>query len=120
MINKELLYKVKTLLVCFLFSTSVLADSLFDFDDYENEAETKQSRQLELEAAKMAKQRREMRAEMARLRKEMKERGVDASSSSPDKKSTEGRFATLDRLLEKELISKEEYELKREQILNEI
>jgi hypothetical protein len=57
-----------------------------------------------------------MRSEMARLRKDMEERTNDSSSV----KSIEERISTLDKLLEKKLISKEEYAVKRKEILNDI
>lgn len=76
----------------------------------------KQDQALKIEAAKLAKQRREMRAEMARLRKDMEQRTNESSSA----KSIEERISTLDQLLEKELISKEEYAVKRKEILNDI
>jgi hypothetical protein len=76
----------------------------------------KQDQALKIEAAKLAKQRREMRSEMARLRKDMEERTNDSSSV----KSIEERISTLDKLLEKKLISKEEYAVKRKEILNDI
>ncbi len=76
----------------------------------------KQDQSLKVEAAKLAKQRREMRAEMARLRKDMEQRTNGSSSA----KSIEERISTLDQLLEKELISKEEYAVKRKEILSDI
>ena len=75
-----------------------------------------QDRALQVEAAKMARQRREMRAEMARMRKDMEQRNNNTSSA----KSIEERMTTLDKLLEKELISQEEYTVKRKEILNDI
>lgn len=75
-----------------------------------------QDRALKIEAAKLAKQRREMRAEMARLRKDMSKNN-NASSTT---RSIEERITTLDELLTKELISKEEYAVKRKEILNDI
>ena len=69
---------------------------------------------LKDETAKLAKERREMRLEMARLRKEMDEnkRGSDLS--------IEERLGKLQELRDKELISKEEYDKRRVEILNEI
>lgn len=78
---------------------------------------TKYDKQLEAEAAKLAKQRREMRAEMARMRKEVQ----DISSKEPaSAKSIEERMATLDQLLDKKLITQEEYDSKRKEILSDI
>lgn len=76
----------------------------------------KQDRQVQIEAAKLARERREMRAEMARMRKEMKEHSPETAST----KSPEERIATLDQLREKELITQEEYDSRRQEILNDI
>ena len=70
---------------------------------------------MQAEAARMARERREMRLEMAKMRKEMKSSNGD---SSP--RTIEQRLATLQDLRDKELISAEEYQQKREQILGEI
>ncbi len=78
---------------------------------------TRNDRQLQIEAAKLAKERREMRAEMARMRKEMKAINSGSGSSS---KTLEERIATLDQLLTKELITQEEYDTRRKEILNDI
>ncbi len=74
-----------------------------------------EDKQLKIEAAKLAKQRREMRAEMARMRKE-----VQAVSKGSSTKSIEERMTTLDELLGKKLITQEEYDSKRKEILNDI
>jgi len=78
---------------------------------------SRDSRQLQIEAAKLARERREMRAEMARMRKEMKNINSGAGSSS---KTPEERIATLNQLLTKELITQEEYDTRRKEILNDI
>ncbi|MCG8380064.1 MAG: SHOCT domain-containing protein, partial [Proteobacteria bacterium] len=78
--------------------------------------ESIQDKKLEAEAAKLARERRLMRAEMARMRKEMQE-GNNGGASA---KSIEERIATLEQLLDKELITKEEYDTKRKEILNDI
>ena len=70
---------------------------------------------MQAEAARMARERREMRLEMAKMRKEMKSSNGD---SSP--RTIEQRLATLQDLRDKELISAEEYQQKREQILGDI
>ena len=69
------------------------------------------------ERAQNSKERREMRAEMARMRKEMGERSGGAASSS---QSLEERLTTLDQLKKKGLVSDKEYQIKRQQILNDI
>lgn len=74
-------------------------------------------RQMQVEAAKLSRERREMRAEMARMRKEMKQINSGSGSSS---KTTEERITTLDQLLTKELITQEEYDIRRKEILNDI
>ena len=67
-----------------------------------------------LEEAKLAKQRRELRLEMARMRQEMKKSKINTS------KSIEERLHDLKSLSEKGLISSEEYDKKRAEILNDI
>ncbi len=77
--------------------------------------ETVTSAAMQAEAARMARERREMRLEMAKMRKEMK-----SSNGSSSPQTIEQRLATLQDLRDKELISAEEYQQKREQILGEI
>ena len=67
-----------------------------------------------LEKAKLAKERREMRLEMARIRQEMKKNKNTGSTS------IEERLENLSTLKQKGLISDEEYEKKRIEILNDI
>jgi len=66
------------------------------------------------EEAKLAKQRRELRLEMARMRQEMEKSKINTS------KSIEERLHDLKSLSEKGLISSEEYDKKRAEILNDI
>ena len=73
------------------------------------------SEAMQAEAARMARERREMRLEMAKMRKEMK-----SSNGGDSAQTIEQRLMTLQELRDKELISAEEYEQKREQILGEI
>lgn len=79
---------------------------------------TKADKQLEQEAAKLARQRREMRAEMARMRKEVQD--ISNKKEPVSVKSIEERIAMLDQLLGKKLITQEEYDSKRKEILNDI
>jgi hypothetical protein len=76
----------------------------------------KRDASFEIEAAKLAKERRQMRAEMARMRKDMQ----DADTGTASKKSLEERINTLDELRKGELITQEEYDMKRKEILNDI
>lgn len=76
----------------------------------------KDSQLMQKEAAKLARERREMRLEMARLRKEMEEN----KSSNDGEESLEDRLKTLDALKDKGLVTQEEYESKRQEILNDI
>ena len=69
------------------------------------------------ERAQNSKERREMRAEMARMRKEMGEMSGGKGSSS---QSLEERLTTLDLLKKKGLVSDKEYQVKRQEILNDI
>ena len=68
----------------------------------------------QLETKKHAKDRREMRLEMARIRKEMKE------GNNNSKLSIEDRLKNLEELKTKELISDDEYQKKRTEILNDL
>ena len=68
---------------------------------------------LQEEAARLAQERRQMRLEMARMRKEMK--GAGAEQQTPEQ-----RLATLKSLRDKELITDEEYQQKRQRILGEL
>jgi hypothetical protein len=76
-----------------------------------NEANAELIRQ---ESARIAKERREMRLEMARMRKEMSEN--QGSSNLP----VEERLKQLDELKDKGLISGDEYDIKRKEILSDI
>ena len=76
--------------------------------------EYKQEKLFKDEAAKLAKERRDMRLEMARLRKEMGEKKDNTEIT------IEERLNKLQALMDKELISKEEYDKRRTEILNEI
>ncbi|MBI2992653.1 MAG: SHOCT domain-containing protein [Gammaproteobacteria bacterium] len=71
---------------------------------------------LRQEAARFAQERREMRLEMARMRKEVGSGQTGAESTAP----IESRLKTLDELRQKKLISDEEYERKRQDILNDL
>ena len=77
--------------------------------------ETVTSAAIQAEAARMARERREMRLELAKMRKEMK-----SSTGGKSAQTIEQRLTTLQELRDKELISAEEYEQKREQLLGEI
>ena len=78
--------------------------------------ETVTSAAMQAEAARMARERREMRLEMAKMRKEMQSSpGGDNSGQT-----VEQRLMTLKELRDKELISSEEYQQKREEILGDI
>jgi len=79
------------------------------------EVVAKEAQKVRDEAAKLAAERRQMREEMARMRKEMQ--GRDGGEAA---ESTEDRLARLDRLREKQLISDDEYERKRKEILDDI
>ncbi|MBL1142399.1 MAG: SHOCT domain-containing protein [Proteobacteria bacterium] len=100
-----------------VIDTKIAADTyLAEIEKLKN-PKTQTDKKLEAEAAKLAKQRREMRAEMARMRKEVQDATSNKSSSA---KSIEERMATLDQLLDKKLITQEEYDSKRKEILSDI
>jgi hypothetical protein len=67
------------------------------------------------EAARLAQERREMRLEMARLKKE-----IGSGTKSDSAVSAEERLRTLEELRVKNLITDEEYQSKRREILNEL
>jgi len=89
---------------------------LAQLKESKNPSSFKDDKRVQVEAAKLARERRQMRAEMARMRKEMKELSSDPVSN----KSPEQRITTLEQLREKELITQEEYESRRQEILNDI
>ncbi len=80
-----------------------------------NKEEGGMSREMRLEAARMQKEQRELKLEMARMREQMKNSG-----GGSDGKSVEERLETLEKLYDEDMISQEEYETKREQILSDI
>jgi hypothetical protein len=77
----------------------------------------KERREAKMEAARAAVERRQMREEMARMRKEM-QNGGGTTAAAPQ--TIEERIATLDKLKKKGLISPEEYDTRRQEILNDI
>lgn len=80
------------------------------------EEEKKRENAARQEAAKLTIERRQMREEMARLRQELKElKGGGASA-----RTVEDRLATLQELKAKALISDEEYQRRRAEILGDI
>jgi len=89
---------------------------LAQLKESKNPSSFKDDKRLQLEAAKLARERRQMRTEMARMRKEMKELSSDPGSE----KSPEERFVILEQLRKKELITQEEYDTRRQEILNDI
>jgi len=103
----------------FVIDVKLAAESyLAEIEALKNPNADANKRFMEEQAAKMARERRELRLEMARMRKEMEQ---DKPASSGDSGTQlEQRLKTLEGLREKELISKEEYETKREEILNDI
>ena len=77
--------------------------------------ETAVSAAMQAEAARLAREQREMRLEMAKLRKERQ-----SSNGEVQQQTVEQRLLTLQELRDKELISAEEFQQKREEILGEI
>ncbi len=70
---------------------------------------------LQQEADKLARERREMRLEMARIRQEMNE-----NQKGNNTLSVEERLVKLNELRDKGLITEDEYNTKREEILSDI
>ena len=100
-----------------LIDIGIASRAYIDGENKRNNPVTAADKKLEAEAAKLAKQRREMRAEMARMRKEVQDATSNKSSNA---KSIEKRIETLDQLLSKKLITQEEYDTKRQEILSDI
>lgn len=80
------------------------------------EDEKKRENAARQEAAKLTLERRQMREEMARLRQELKQ----LKSGGASTRTVEDRLATLQELKAKALISNEEYERRRAEILGDI
>ena len=78
--------------------------------------ETATSAAMQAEAARLARERREIRLEMAKMRKEMQ----SSPGGNNSGQTIEQRLMTLKELRDKELISAEEYQQKREEILGDI
>ncbi len=78
--------------------------------------EKKRERAVKREAAKLTLERRQMREEMARLRKELD----DLKSGGRQTNDLEQRLATLKELMDKKLITAEEFQARRAAILEEI
>jgi hypothetical protein len=81
------------------------------------EEQKKTAEKAKQEAAKLTLERREMREEMARLRQQVKEL---SGSNQATAKSLEERLATLQALRAKNLITEEEYQRRRDEILKDI
>lgn len=81
------------------------------------EDEKKREMSARQEAAKLTLERRQMREEMARLRQELKALQAGGGASA---QSVEERLATLQELKTKALISDEEYQRRRAEILGDI
>ena len=100
-----------------IIDIGIASQAYIDRENKSNNPVTAADKKLEAEAAKLAKQRREMRAEMARMRKEVQDA---TSNKSSDAKSIEERMDTLDQLFSKKLITQDEYDSKRKEILSDI
>jgi hypothetical protein len=71
---------------------------------------------MQREAEKLAQERRQLRLEMAKMRKEMEEGGAVSSGGL----SIEERLLRLEQLKEKGLITEDEYQAKRREVLEDI
>lgn len=71
---------------------------------------------MQREAEKLAQERRQLRLEMAKMRKEMEEGGAVSSGGL----SIEDRLLRLEQLKEKGLITEDEYQAKRREVLEDI
>jgi len=79
--------------------------------------DSEEARQMRLEAARMKKEQRELKLEMARMREQMKSLNNGGSAGG---ETVEERLATLERLHDEGLVTDEEYEAKRREILGDI
>jgi hypothetical protein len=102
----------------FVIDVKLAADSYLADKNKKETPITNAEKELQRQSAQIAKQRREMRVEMARMRKQMEQKS--SSSGGASAKSIEERITTLDQLLKKELITQEEYNSKRKEILGDI
>ena len=80
------------------------------------EEQKKSTEKAKQDSAKLTLERREMREEMARLRQQLKE----LQAGSGGAKSVEERLSTLEALLAKKMISQDEYQRRRTEILKDI
>jgi hypothetical protein len=101
-----------------VMDVSVASKAYIADEIYKQNPVTAGDKKLEAETAKLAKQRREMRSEMARMRKQVQD--ISNKEELVSVKSIEERMAMLDQLLGKKLITQEEYDSKRKEILNDI
>ena len=81
------------------------------------EEQKKSTEKTKQDSAKLTLERREMREEMARLRQQLKELQAGGGGGA---KSVEERLATLEALLTKKMISQDEYQRRRTEILKDI
>lgn len=88
-------------------------------DQQREEPETAQARKLREDAARMQREQRELRAEMARMRQEIRQIG-DGSASPGSGQTIEERLAVLEKLRGEDLITDEEYQARRQEILSDI
>lgn len=90
-----------------------------------NKGNKNQDRSLDSEAIRqeseqLARERRQMRLEMAKMRKEMQEGKEEGANNEKSQLTTEERLGQLEELHKKKLISEDEYNQKRKEILDDI
>jgi hypothetical protein len=79
-----------------------------------------EERKAKAEAAKLTLERRAMREEMARMRKELKALQDSGGGPGNSAASIESRLAQLQKLLDKGLISSDDFKRRKQAILEEI
>lgn len=85
-----------------------------------DDSDTAETRRLRQDATRMQREQREMRAEMARMRQDIREMGEGGGSRSSSTQTVEERLAVLDQLREQNLITDDEYQTRRREILSDI
>jgi hypothetical protein len=105
-----------------MIDVKVAADAFIAKKNSNNKSnDTVNNAAIQKEAEQLARDRRQLRLEMAKMRKEMQE-GTNKEGMNKEKEqlTTEERLGRLEELHKKKLITEDEYEQKRKEILDDI